>query len=131
MDDAGSAQVFILDDSVDLCEAMSQLILLRLNASCLCLHGFADLAARKAEVLATRIAFLDVNLGPSRENGVDVYEWLLRERYAGEIYFFSGHVQHTPILEGVMKRGARVLNKPLPIADLVRIVQSAIVGDVP
>jgi FixJ family two-component response regulator len=125
MDGEAHPQVLILDDSQDLCEAMSQLILLRLCAPSLCVHSFDQLTENHERALRTRIAFLDVNLGAGPRTGVDAYDWLKSRNYAGHIYFFSGHA-NTQLLGRPLQEGVRILSKPLPSGQLVELISAVL-----
>lgn len=118
--------VLVLDDSADLCAAMSQLIELKLGAHCLCANDVDSLMTQRDLALLTKIAFLDINLGAGRQNGVDALNWLRLQGYAGHVYFFSGHARHSPFLNDIEKTGVRILSKPLPTKDLLDLVDQAL-----
>ncbi|MGZ3721950.1 MAG: response regulator [Bdellovibrionales bacterium] len=119
--------VFLLDDDEDLRPVLAELINSHCDCRILALESYQAMFERANAVLSTRIAFLDVNLGRGKPNGIDAYEWLLRNNYKGKILFLTGHAKNHPLVSKAMGLGnATVLCKPVPAMDLVNDVRQAI-----
>ncbi|HVK73302.1 MAG TPA: response regulator [Kofleriaceae bacterium] len=116
--------VLFVDDDADLRELMRE-VLLRLGvpevtgASLL-----GEVQARRDEALACDLAMLDINLGRDQPTGVNVYDWLRREGFAGRIVFLTGHAASDPrVREAAALDGARIMSKPLTVAELGRLLE--------
>jgi FixJ family two-component response regulator len=106
--------VVLLDDDQDMRDALGQLIGLLSGGRCLGLASVAELMARRDDVLAARLVILDINLGPRQPSGLDGYDWLQRERFAGRIVFLTGHAHSHPLVARAAALGnARVYAKPI------------------
>src|SRR5579862_5380074 len=64
----------------------------------------------REEALGSRLAILDVNLGPGCPSGLDAHSWLAAEHFSGRIVFLTGHAQSYPLVEraGALADGARI-----------------------
>jgi FixJ family two-component response regulator len=81
--------------------------------------SLAEVEARRADALTCSLAVLDINLGPNVPSGVDVYHWLETAQFAGKVVFLTGHGSDDPrVKEAARIAGARILTKPIGIADL-------------
>jgi DNA-binding response OmpR family regulator len=69
--------------------------------------------------LAFDLAILDVNLGEGRPSGVDAYRWLREQGYSGRVVFMTGHGRTSPSVADAMALGVGVLEKPVPVHDLL------------
>ena len=54
--------------------------------------------AREAEVLAARLAFLDINLGAGQPSGLEVQRWLAAKGFTGKTVFMTGHGDGHPLV---------------------------------
>lgn len=106
--------VLLLDDDEDLRNALSELIALLTGHRCLALASVAELKARREDSLACDIAILDINLGADQPSGLDAYDWLSREHFAGRVAFLTGHAHSHPLVARAATLGdARVYGKPI------------------
>jgi ActR/RegA family two-component response regulator len=116
----GPGDILLLDDDDDLREAISDLVRIASGRSCVSLSSYAELAPNRERVLACVLAVLDANLGDGRPSGVDAYEWLRKEHFAGRIVFLTGYGASHPLVQRAGKIGGPlVLTKPID-ADEVR-----------
>lgn len=124
-EDAGAmdGRVFLLDDDADLRFALSDFVELVSDRQCVALASFDEMVAAENEVLECSVALLDVNLGPGKPTGIDAYHWLVSHRFAGRLYFFTGHARVHPLLAEIEKLGAvQVLPKPLDTGKLMEVL---------
>lgn len=106
------AQVIFLDDSEDLRLVMTSLIESRLRTTCLGLGSYSEMLLHKDKVLKSEIFVLDLDLGYQNPNGMDVYHWLMKEGYRGQVYFLTGHGFTHPLMIQARKLGAQIWEKP-------------------
>jgi FixJ family two-component response regulator len=103
----------LLDDDPDLLEALADLLQTR-DCRCLLAHSLDELKALGPEVLKADVAVLDINLGPGRPSGIDAYDWLLSQSFAGRLLFLTGHAHAHPLVARAERlRRATVLDKPM------------------
>jgi DNA-binding response OmpR family regulator len=69
------------------------------------------------------LAILDVNLGAGQPSGVDAYRWLRERSFSGEIVFLTGHGRSAPRVAEAYALGVKVLEKPVAIDDLVKLLR--------
>ena len=120
-----AGEILLLDDDEDLRQALSDFVKTTSGRSCLSLPDYAALAANRGRALACDLALLDVNLGEGQPSGVDAYEWLRRERFAGRILFLTGYGPNHPLVQRAGKVGGpEVLSKPIDLDELRRILAS-------
>lgn len=105
---------------------MALLLKTLLGVDCLSFSSVAQMIERPDLTLAAKIVFLDVNLGEGSPTGFDAYCWLSDKKFSGKIYFLTGHARHHPQMAAINSTGVTVLEKPLPSAELVRIVRQAV-----
>jgi FixJ family two-component response regulator len=115
-------KVVVLEDSEDLRFLMQMLLKTTFGVDALCVGSFGDFVAREADVLQAGLVMLDVNLGEDQPSGIDAYEWLRRHAFSGRICFLTGHARHHPLAQRASQLGARILEKPLAVADLRAIL---------
>jgi DNA-binding NtrC family response regulator len=102
----------LLDDDSDLLEVMAD-VLSAYGWLAVTARSVAELHALGARALATDVAVLDINLGPSRPSGIDAYDWLQAQNYHGRILFLTGHARSHPLVERARHlRRATVIDKP-------------------
>jgi DNA-binding response OmpR family regulator len=109
--------ILLIDDDDDLRDAISDLIGL-FGARCLALPSLEALAADSHKALRCRLAILDVNLGDGQPSGVEAYEWLRAQGFAGRIVFLTGHAASHPAVARAATLGVQVLAKPIESAEL-------------
>jgi len=103
----------LLDDDTDLLEILSELLKER-HFRCLLARSLAELKALGPEVLAADVAVLDINLGAGQPSGIDAYDWLLDQGFAGRLLFLTGHAHAHPLVARTERLNrATVLDKPL------------------
>ena len=103
----------LLDDDADLLEILAELLAER-GCRCLLARSVADLKALAPEVLAADVAVLDINLGSGAPTGIDAYEWLFSQHFAGRILFLTGHARAHPLVARAERfQHATVLDKPI------------------
>jgi FixJ family two-component response regulator len=116
-------RVALVDDDPDVLDAMRDALEMTQLAVCVPARSLAELQSHRAEVLQCSLAILDVNLGHGRPSGVEVFHWLRDEGFAGDVVFLTGHAADHPRVMAAMRLGsARVLSKPVALADLEQLV---------
>jgi DNA-binding response OmpR family regulator len=71
------------------------------------------------------LAILDINLGASNFDGVDVYHWLKERNFPGRIVFLTGHARSDPRVQRALEiDGTVLLEKPAGISALKEIFDS-------
>jgi DNA-binding response OmpR family regulator len=103
----------LLDDDADLLEILAELLQDH-GCRCVSARSLAELKALGTEVLTADVAVLDINLGSGEPTGIDAYEWLMSESFAGRILFLTGHAHAHPLVARAERlQHAAVLDKPL------------------
>ena len=103
----------MLEDYADLRLLMVQLLKSRFDVQCLSAVTVKELD-RAAEVLATDLIFLDLNLWDGETTASTRTLGFARSAaYAGRVIFFSGHPRNHPVLASVIADGVQILEKPL------------------
>lgn len=117
-------QVLFLDDDEDLRVTLSELVASSCNVECITAASLSELVSMRDRILPCALAILDVNLGDGEESGIDAYDWLRQQGYAGKIVFLTGHAASYPPVQAAARLGdARILQKPVEpgvLLDLVR-----------
>jgi FixJ family two-component response regulator len=117
--------ILLIDDDLDLREGIIDLYAAE-GYDCLGAASFEDLLEHADKILQARLAILDVNLGAERPSGVEVYRWLKRRNFSGQVVFLTGHAAGHPLVEQVHKiEGAQVLTKPIAAEKLVDLALAA------
>jgi len=115
----GSGPVLVLDDDIDVRESVGDLVAILCGRDCVSVGSFAELSAARERALACAVAIVDINLGAGQPNGLDAYEWLRAQRFAGRILFLTGHAATHPLVqEAAALDGGRVLAKPIGLNEL-------------
>lgn len=119
-------KVLFVDDDEDLREVMQE-ILARLGVRRIVAAGsLSEVQLRRDDALQCQLAILDINLGTNQPSGVNVYEWLAREGFAGRIIFLTGHASNDPrVREAASLNDAYVASKPLSVAQLGGLIEVA------
>lgn len=80
---------------------------------------------KREQVLACRLAILDINLGAGQPSGVQVHQWLGHEHFAGKIVFLTGHAANDPqVQQAASLAGSQIAAKPLSLSELARLVEA-------
>lgn len=119
-------EITYLDDSDDLRMLLKDLIRLKLGLDCLGLSSVAELQENEADVLASKVAILDINLGGGKPSGIDAYAWLHQKGFTGTIFFLTGHARYHPLVTQAYDLGAKVIEKPIASAELLAMIQQAV-----
>jgi FixJ family two-component response regulator len=115
--------VFYLDDDPDLLQIVASLVKLKTDRVCLGLRTLEEMRAHRKEVLGSRLAILDINLGTNQPSGLDAWGWLRAEGYQGRIVFLTGHAASHPLVERAAHMGeVKVFTKPLTSDHLAELV---------
>ena len=122
----GPAKIVFLDDSEDLRELMPILFEATLGEPCKCFGSVDELQRRPEEVLAAKIAILDINLGPQSPDGIDAFNWLRAHGFRGKVLFFTGHARDGLQLALTERSGVEILEKPLHPEKLISVVSHAL-----
>lgn len=111
--------VLVVDDDDDLRAAMQE-VLHRLGVRRLIEAGsLRDIEDQREEALACQLALIDINLGYGEPTGIDVFEWLERQGFAGRVVFLTGHGSQDPRVQRAASfAGSQVASKPLSTAKL-------------
>jgi DNA-binding NtrC family response regulator len=118
----------LLDDDADLLEVLSEL-LQEHDCRCLLARSLDQLKALGPEVLAADVAVLDINLGAGQPSGIDAYDWLLSQGFAGRLLFLTGHAHAHPLVARAERlKRATVLDKPLDGQVLLDRIMGVSVG---
>jgi FixJ family two-component response regulator len=116
-------QILFVDDDRDLCDTIRDTLGYLGIAGCVLAQSLEDLQAQRANALTCRLAIVDINLGLDVPTGVDVYDWLRREGFKGEIVFLTGHGNDDPrVVAAAQRSGARILSKPIDFGALAELV---------
>lgn len=116
--------VLFLEDDIDLADSYREVLEVLLNKKVVLAHSLEELVSKRAQVFQCDIAFLDINLGVGRPNGLDAFEWLKKEKFQGLIYFLTGHAMSHPLVKRALEMGAReVLSKPMDIDEFFDMME--------
>jgi CheY-like chemotaxis protein len=108
------AQVLLLEDDDDLRAVFDALLRTTCRIETLAIGSFDELVAQAAAALETKVALLDVNLGPGVPSGIDAYRWLRERGYGGKVRFLTGHARTHPLVQEACRLSdAAVLEKPV------------------
>ncbi len=116
-------RILICDDDEDIADVLSEFFRDH-GYACVATHSFDGVVARGSEALGCSLAILDVNLGPGRPGGVDVFRWLQREHFGGTVVFLTGHAGTSSILDGARKLGLPILAKPVAAETLLALARA-------
>lgn len=116
-------RVLILEDDLDLAYTYEQVITLLTDFQVVVSHSLSELQARRDEILACKVAIIDINLGEGEPSGIDAYQWLCDQSYEGKVFFMTGHAKSHPLVVKAGSMGnATVLTKPLEIGKFLDLI---------
>lgn len=121
-----TARITFLEDNEELREVLSEITLSELGEEALSFGHLEDLKAHRSEVLQTKMAILDINLGNEQPTGVDAFHWLKSQGYTGKIYFLTGHAKSHPLVQAACDIGAEIWSKPMYANALCIAIQSVL-----
>ena len=115
--------VLFVDDSSDICQVIEAMCQSLPEVECVCVTSMSAVQARAPLVLRTGLAILDVNLGPGKPSGVDIYRWLKANNYPAKIVFLSGHARTDPqVEEAARMSGVDFFQKPLAFDQIEALI---------
>lgn len=116
-------RVLLLDDDIDLCTVVSEIILDLGSPNCLCIHSVDDLKKLDNKIFEFDVMLLDVNLGNNGSTGVDAYHWLVEKKYQGKIAFFTGHARSNPLVKKALEDpGISLIEKPAGLSEIQNLL---------
>jgi FixJ family two-component response regulator len=119
-----SRSVLVLDDDDDLREALTGMVEF-LGHQCVGAASLDELRAQSDAVQDCGVAIVDINLGADQPSGIDAYDWLKQQRFAGSVVFLTGHARSHPLVQQACQRGdVKLLEKPIGAAELRAILDS-------
>ena len=111
--------VLFVDDDEDLREVMQDILRAVGVHRIVTAASLREVQGRRDEALDCKLAILDINLGTGEPSGVNVYEWLEREGFTGNIVFLTGHAANDPrVQQAANLAGSVIASKPLSVAEL-------------
>jgi len=120
-----SCDVILLDDDEDLREATAEVISKLVHCTVDTFGSLNQLQLNYERASSSKLAFLDINLGLNEPSGLEAYTFLLNNDYRGRVFFFTGHAKSHPLVQTAAQLGrAEILNKPVAVTSLVRLVRS-------
>jgi DNA-binding NtrC family response regulator len=112
----GAGFVLFVEDDDDLRRLFAKLVAVFLERRCVSVGSFEELVALGQDALSCGTAIIDINLGPNRASGIDVYAWLRQQGYTGRIAFLTGHARNHPLVVKALQLGdAEVFSKPIDL----------------
>jgi FixJ family two-component response regulator len=115
--------ILFVDDSCDICQVIEVMCQSLPEVECICVTSMSAVLERTAQVLQTRLAILDVNLGPGEPSGVEIYRWLKGQNYSGKIVFLSGHTRTDPqVVEATRIPGVDFFQKPMGFSQIEALI---------
>jgi DNA-binding NtrC family response regulator len=119
-------KVLFLDDNEDLRLMMSQILEKKLGVECDTYNSFEDLLSHFDDVMKSKLAILDINLGLEDVTGLDAYRWLKENNFEGKIVFLTGHDNSNALVAEARSIGAEILQKPIPTDKIVNLARNLI-----
>jgi DNA-binding NtrC family response regulator len=121
-----SALLFV-DDDADLREVVVDATSHLLGMErCVAVGSLDELRQHREDALTCTLAVIDINLGLDAPSGIDVYQWLMTERFGGKIAFLTGHGADDARVQKAATIGTvPVLTKPIRIAGLAALASAA------
>jgi len=117
--------VLVVDDFEDLVEILQMTIEDVCDLKVVGATSFKQVKEIDFDKYQYKLAILDINLGASEPNGIDVFHFLKEKGFMGEIIFFTGHAENHPLVKEAAKlNGVRIVNKPIRPDELTSIIRS-------
>lgn len=123
---AAADRIVFLDDNADLRFLVKALINSKMKLDCLDFATLGEMRARSGDVLTSKVAILDINLGPGEQNGLDAHKWLIENGYSGKIFFLTGHARSHPLVADAVRCGADVWEKPIQAESFCKSIGRAV-----
>lgn len=120
------ASITFLEDNEELREVLSEVTKSELGEEALSYSCLDEMMDHRAEVLQTKMAILDINLGSDQPTGVDAFHWLKSQDYKGKICFLTGHAKTHPMVKAASESGVEIWTKPMYADELCKAIRSAI-----
>jgi DNA-binding NtrC family response regulator len=112
-------KVLVLDDDEDVRSAIGDALLDIFDYGWLGAASLNDMIGLREQALGCDVAILDINLGEGVPSGLDAFEWLKGQGFAGRIVFLTGHARSHPLVDRARRdRAAAVFQKPLSLDQL-------------
>jgi DNA-binding NtrC family response regulator len=114
--------VLLLDDDTDLRMMMTEFFKSE-GIECVGVGSLEEMIAAGTRGLSCYLAVLDVNLGKAQPSGVEAYRWLKENSFSGRVVFLTGHARSFPAVAEAHALGVTVLEKPVSVDRLLRLLQ--------
>lgn len=112
-----------MEDDRDLAWTYEQLISSLPGFTSVVVHSFSALKNQRDAVLSCGVALLDINLGEGEPSGIDAYQWLLGEKFQGNVIFITGHACSHPVVVRAVAVGAvKLMPKPFNVEVLLNTI---------
>jgi len=118
--------IIFLDDNLELRELLQSIVEDRLQVNCAGYSSVYELKNATSTALQSQIAVLDLELGFKQPSGIDAYNWLVENHYAGHVFFLTGHGQSNPLVESAAKFGATIWEKPISSSQIMAHFKKAL-----
>lgn len=115
--------IFFLDDSEDFLEIAKMFVENSGDYRAITSKSYKESLLLEREILASNVAFLDINLGLHEPSGVQVFRWLREKGYNHPIYFLTGHAKNSAEVQAAQAEGnVSVLTKPFSPEKLLHLI---------
>jgi DNA-binding NtrC family response regulator len=116
-------RILFLDDNADLRGMFAETVTCHFGVECALAGSYDELTSMRDAALRCDLVILDVNLG-SGKSGIEAYDWLCSEGYAGKLIFLTGHAASHPLTRRAVELGrARVFEKPISLPMIESLLQ--------
>ncbi len=120
----GDASILFVDDSADIRLLMSYTLENLGIKRCVLAESLDKVKKLGEEALKTDVAFLDINLGSNSANGLDVYNWLITNKYQGRVAFLTGYSADDHVVREILNTTkVLVLTKPVSLKTLTDFIK--------
>lgn len=109
-------KVLLLDDNVEFCEVMKDLLVFINIRQIDCLNSYEEFIRHDLNVDA---ALLDLHLGRGK-SGIDAFMWLQQKSFKGRIIFFTGLGTSKELEEHLNLPNVFLLEKPARLEEIER-----------
>jgi ActR/RegA family two-component response regulator len=121
---AVTEKILIVEDDDDMRDALTDVAADLVGKEVVAASGLAEVISRRIAALGCELAILDINLGRNQPSGLDVFDWLLEERFPGRIVFLTGHARSHPLVARALGLGAALLvKKPVDVSTLLGLME--------